>query len=141
MRAARTVAHLGLALGVATALLGFLIDRDAVYFGGVAVLLVAAVARMVIEVTWPNPKDAPGPRLPSLEDRKRWSEAPLASAWPEHQLCDRCQGAKLCPSCGGDGGCADCGGQAWCAECGGAGQWPVDPQRSIYTPSPAAHRS
>ena len=110
------------------------------FFVGVGLIIAGAAGLMMIEVTSPDPKDAPAPPGASVSDRKRWDEGPLADPWDGHDLCEACHGRKLCPSCGGDGGCEACAGRCWCSVCGGAGQWPRAPSRSIYSPAPADKR-
>lgn len=130
-------------MGIASvaAVVGFWVDRDLIYIGGVAMIFVGAVALYVLDSTAPNPKDAPAPHFAELEDRKRWSEDPITEPWDEHVLCTDCQGRKLCPSCGGEsGGCVSCAKLCWCASCGGAGQWPRDLRVPIYAPAPASKR-
>lgn len=133
--------HVGLFAGAALAAASFWAGVNQGYIAGIALILMGAVGRYVLDSTAPDPKNMPAPALPGAEDRARWSEAPLTGSWPGHTLCDRCEGSKLCPQCGGSGGCEACDDLCWCASCGGAGQWPEDPTRAIYTPAPAERRA
>ncbi len=135
----RYVAYAVLALGFVLAAIAFFGDSNPGYFASIFLIFAGAVARMVLEVLAPNPKDAPAPTLATIEDRKRWNEEPLGAAWDGHDLCSDCGGKKLCAACDG-AGCDACRQRHWCAACGGAGQWPSDKTKSIYAPAAANKR-